>query len=199
MESNRIKILLDKYYSGEISPNEYEILLSALKEYGGMTPELEAERKMFLAIESCEPIIPDGLEKRLEKAIDRRQNNISRIVKIFISGSSAAIVFLCITIGIIHYGNKELSESEFITKVSVANTEKTVESAKMAETTGLNPTEEEEETIVHEISDVDLEKATQIVDAALLNVLSAIHISQNNVAECIESVKITQETNFNIF
>lgn len=198
MESDRIKILLDKYYSGEISPNEYEILLSALKEYGGMTPELEAERKMFLAIESCEPIIPDGLEKRLEKAIDRRQNNISRIVKIFISGSSAAIVFLCITIGIIHYGNKELSESEFITKVSVANTEKTVESAKMAETTGLNPTEEEE-TIVHEISDVDLEKATQIVDAALLNVLSAIHISQNNVAECIESVKITQETNFNIF
>ena len=198
MESDRIKILLDKYYSGEISPNEYKILLSALKKYGGMTPELEADCKMFLAIESCEPIMPDGLEKRLEKAIDRKQNNISRIVKIFISGSAAAIVFLCITIGLIHYGNKELSESEFIAKVSVANTEKTVESEEMADTIEHNPTENEE-YIVPEISDGDLEKATQIVDTALLNVLSAIHISQNNVAECIESVKIKQETNFNIF
>ena len=80
----------------------------------------------------------------------------------------------------------------------MANTEKTVESEEMADTIEHNPTENEE-YIVPEISDGDLEKATQIVDTALLNVLSAIHISQNNVAECIESVKIKQETNFNIF
>lgn len=202
MESNRINFLLDKYYSGEISPKEYDALLSALNEVGNTMPELEAERKIFHAIESCEPIMPVELEKRLEEAIDRKRKRIGKIVKLFISGSAAAIILLCTTIGLLHYGNNQTAEAEFIAKVSVANgmvrTEKPIASEEIAEISEQDLTEEEEISVA-EISDEDLEEATQIVDEILLNALSAICISQNNVVECIENVKITQETDFNIF
>ena len=69
MEADRLKILFEKYYTGDILPHEYQYLLSALKECDELAPELDAERRMLLAIESCEAAEPEGLEDRLVMAV----------------------------------------------------------------------------------------------------------------------------------
>lgn len=81
MDANRIKKMLDKYYSGDILPEEYQILISALTEADELIPELEAERRILLAIDSCEPLEPNGFEDRLKMAIDCRSKKKSHIPK----------------------------------------------------------------------------------------------------------------------
>lgn len=62
MDADRIKKMLDKYYSGDILPEEYQILISALTEADELIPELEAERRILLAIDSCDPLSRTGLK-----------------------------------------------------------------------------------------------------------------------------------------
>lgn len=194
MESNRINFLLDKYYSGEISPEDYKVLLTALKEDVDMMPDLDTDRKVLLAIESSKPIMPDNLEERLEDAIDSRRNRTSRIVKFFISGSTAAIILICFTIGMSRHDNNVLIDSEVIAKASTGEA-MTEESQETSVTTGQDSAIKEESAVT-ELSDKNLEEAAQRVDETLLDALSAIHINQSNLAECIESVKISQKTDF---
>lgn len=194
MEPNRIKCLLNKYYSGEISPEDYKVLLTALKEDVDMAPELDTDRNVLLAIESSKPIMPDNLEERLEDAIDSRRKRTSGIVKFFISGSVAAIILICFTIGMSRNDNNALIDSEVIAKASTEEA-MTEESQETSVTADPDSTIKEESTVT-EISDENLEEAAQRVDEALLDALSAIHINQSNLAECIESVKISHKTDF---
>ncbi len=99
MEADRLKILLEKYYTGDILPNEYQSLLSALKESDELAPELNAERRMLLAIESCEAAVPEGLEDRLVMAINNRSKRRRNFLRMLYSGSAAAIVMVVMIIG----------------------------------------------------------------------------------------------------
>lgn len=99
MEADRLKILLGKYYTGDILPNEYQSLLSALKDSDELAPELDAERRMLLAIESCEAEEPEGLEDRLVMAINNRCKWRRNFLRMVYSGSAAAMVLIIFAIG----------------------------------------------------------------------------------------------------
>lgn len=221
MKSDRIEFLLNRYYSGEISPDEYEELISAFKEFGNLTPELEIERRILFAIESCEPVMPDDLEKKLTEAIDEKRRKSNNIIKIIFSGAAAAVVLICLTIGVFRNSNKGLSDSEYIAGNSITHREsqnttpKTAvyaESAVITETaetstTATAKTDEmvktdlsrhKKESLITEISDEELDNAVQTVDDALLNVLSCIHMAQNEVVESLENIQINKTTDFNI-
>ncbi len=163
METNKITALLDKYYSGDIMPGEYQTLLSALKENSDLTPELEKERDMLLAIEACAPSVPEGLEDRLIDAIDRRSRQAKLIHKMFLTGAAAAVILICITVASYRNENKAISDSGLIA------------------------------TCYEDFND-----DAEIVDEALLDVLSNIHMAQNDIIESIESIQINPSTNSNI-
>lgn len=100
MDTLKINRLLDKYYSGEILPEEYESLLSFLKEARDLTPELEAERRMLIAIDASEPAMPDNFEVRLHTVIDRKANRSRMLKKIALYSSAAAVLLICLAVGI---------------------------------------------------------------------------------------------------
>ena len=52
MTPDKIKLLLESYYSGDISPDDYEILLSTMREAKNLPPELENECRMLLTVDS---------------------------------------------------------------------------------------------------------------------------------------------------
>lgn len=203
---DKIKTLLDKYYSGIISPDEYGILISALKEDESLAPELEAEKRMFLSIESCEPIVPYGFEKRLGAAIDARRLKVSRMRKMLIAGSVAATVLICMTLGW-RFGDRRISYSETVAEAVICKdaekTSRTIDELthqKAASESGTTSIwEDEKHPVNSEMSDEEIEKAVVIIDDALLDVLSEIRMSQNNVADCLESVETTQTTDLNTF
>lgn len=201
MTPYRIKFLIDKYYSGEISPDDYEALLSALKEVGELTPELDAEREILLAIESCEPIIPDDFEKKLTDAIEKKHRRSSNIIKIILSGAAAAVMLIFLTIGIPNSSNnaKHSIESSIAHReVRNAAISETARIKESVETTKTDTSEIEDKSVVTEISEEDLNNAAQIVDEALLDILSNIHMAQNEAIESIESIQISQTTDFKI-
>lgn len=197
MGSNKIDILLEKYYSGEISPNDYKLLLSELEKDGDSTFDMESERKMLFDIESCYPVMPHDFEKRLEKAIDRHRQKPKRIISIFIS-SAAAIALLCIVNyhTIIHPHPKRFTEAMAAEKITAAKQETMY--SYFNETTldepiiTTKPISESKESAYPDTDDENLEEAAKKVNEALQNVLSGIQMSQNNVAECIESITISQ-------
>lgn len=100
MDTIKIIRLLDRYYSGEISPEEYETLISFFKKTKDLTPELEAERRMLIAIETCEAVMPYNFEERLHHAIDRKLNRRRVLKKITLFSSAAAVLVICLTIGV---------------------------------------------------------------------------------------------------
>lgn len=214
MKPERIRLLLESYYSGDISPKDYETLLSAIKEAKNLPPELEAERRMLLAVESYEPTIPDGFENMLSEAIDTRYRKSNNIIRMLLSGAAAAVVLICMTIGMFNSENKDLPDSEYIAESptigrkdelgdkpskggtpadfkTTSNTEKTRLEAKTT-----SPGIKEE--VVITINDDELDNAEQIVDEALLNVLSTIHMAQNEVIESLDNIQIFPTTNPNI-
>ena len=72
MSEYDINKLLERYYSGVITPKEYQELLSAMDSSQVLLPDLEVERKIFMAINKCDISVPENLEQRLSNAIDRR-------------------------------------------------------------------------------------------------------------------------------
>lgn len=202
MKLNGIKDLLDRYYSGDISPDDYEILLSTLKECGELTPDLEMERRMLLAVQSCEPVMPEGLEKRLELAIDRRSKRFGRIMKILFTGVAAASVLLCVYVASLRNVGEIPLDSSLVAEVTIvqgtveeATSEKLADSAEKIHTAKPISTAQPPQ-VVNEMSDEELERAAQIVDDALLAVLSSISKSQEEAVKSVESIKIDQESFF---
>lgn len=214
MEQNKIEYLLEKYYSGEISPDDYEKLLSILKEPRNLAPELEAERRILLAIESCEAIMPDGFENELAEAIDKRYKQVYNLRRIIWEGAAAAVVLICVLIGTIISGNKELCDTtELVSATSITQEEadgiamsradesgEAVMSVKYAEDASnvMASSHIIEESVITEISDEELDNAVKTIDAALLNVLSEIQMTQNEIVESFESIEINQTAVINI-
>lgn len=202
---NGIKDLLDRYYSGDISPDEYGILLSALKDCGELTPELEMERRMLLAVQSCEPVMPEGFEKRLEMAIDRRSRRFGKIMKAFVAVAAAASVLLCVYVASLRHVSELPLGSNLVAEVTIGQgpleeirPEKLADTAEKINTAKPISTAEPPQ-VVNEMSDEELERAAQIVDDALLAVLSSISKSQEEVVKSVESIKIDQESVLNKF
>ncbi len=202
------------YYSGEISSDDYKALLSLLKEARDLSPELETECRIFLAIESCEPVLPNGFEKNLTDAIDKRFRRAKFFKKIIWEGIAAVILLICVFIGTFNHVNKELSATkEYVAKNSIA-TEK-IEGIAMSGATSSEevsisvnslentPTEKTslhtiEESVITEINDEEFDNAVQTIDEALLNILSNIHMAQSEVEESLESIEINKTTDINI-
>lgn len=211
MAPDKIKLLLESYYSGDISPEDYETLLSEMKEAKGLPPELEIECRILLSVDSYEPPLPEGLEKMLSKAIDSRYRKAHNRLRILFSAAAAAVVLICMTIGMLDFGNKGLPDSEYIaentirqkdvsgTALQIAGTaeenEITTESVETESAEEKVYSESKEESVIPEIDVEELDKATRIVDESLLNVLSMIHIAQNEITESLENIQITQRTN----
>lgn len=202
MEVTKLKILLDKYYSGDILPDEYQTLLSSINENIELSPELDAERKMFLAIESCQPSEPEGFENRLIAAIDHKFRSRHRIVKLAYSSSAAAIVSIFIMVGIYFHEDRSIDESKQIAKVSISSqTVDLQETIETEEPLGVRPTSPvmpQNTSSYSLISDYELEQSAQIVDEALMDILASIHSAQNEVVEIIDNIEISQTLDYNI-
>lgn len=209
MTPDEIKILLESYYSGDISPDDYVTLLSEMKEAKDLPPELENERRILLSVDSYEPTMPEGFEKMLSAAIDKRYRQTHNALRISIS-AAAAIVLICITIGMFKFGNNGLSDPEHIAGSCVTQKESpgyalqptgaageieaTTEFAGMKSADKRSSSELKEESAIAETDDEELDKAERIVDESLLSVLSMIHLAQNEVAESLENIQTNQRT-----
>lgn len=180
MKTEGITVLLDRYYSGNISPEEYKDLLSALDGSGALPPELEAEREMFRAIRSCEPEMPDGLEKRLKDAINNRSRRVSGFIKAFASAGVAASLVLCVTLAWRHTDNDAV-RPDLVAQVRT-DVPKTVKAVLP----------EQKDSSAINMSDEECERAVKIVDEALMSVLSRIHSKQKSATECVKGIHIKQ-------
>lgn len=214
MTPDKIKLLLASYYSGDISPDDYEILLSTMREAKNLPPELENERRMLLTVDSYEPVMPDGLEKLLDEAIDKRYGKLHSTLIILFSGAAASVLIICITIGMLKLiSNKELPEAEYIAESAVGNKEPLSDTSPatgtaaefeiISEAVETKSAEKavsskiKKEYAVSEISDEELDKAARIVDESLLDLLSTIHEAQNEVAESLENIQTNHTTDIN--
>lgn len=216
MTKAEIRIMLDRYYSGDISPEEHETLISELKDIKA-TPEFETERKTLLALASCEPVLPEDLEKRLINAIDKRDRRLHYIIKTVLSSAAAVIILICITFGMPDNSNSGLSDSECATRTHVSRHKttfaKTEEAAETMEP--LQATVSKDNTTIVKIKKRHIQKvkdkssitdsrnneldiASQKVDDALLAIIEGIRISQNEIAESMEEIHINQEIDLNM-
>lgn len=214
MATDKIKTLLERYYAGDISPDDYETLLSEMKAAKDLPPELENECRLLLSVDSYEPTMPEGFEKMLSDAIDNRYRKSNNALRILFSTAAAAVVLICLTIGITNYGNKGLSGPEHIAGSGIAQgvvppaALQPVESADgnemksdSVETELTKKTvfrEFKEKTVIPEIDVEELDNAERIIDETLLNVLSMIHMAQNEVVESLDNIQINQTVNSNI-
>ncbi|MCI9607304.1 MAG: hypothetical protein HFJ94_03910 [Muribaculaceae bacterium] len=200
MDVDKIKKMLDKYYSGNILPEEYQILISVLKEADELIPELEAERRILLAIESYAPIEPNGFEERLKMAIDRRRKRNRTFLRIVFSGSAAAIVFALIAIGQHIHNNGSTYDMEPIPKISAVHempmTNETIDTKDAVNATYVVSVAHDNPPSYSNANE-DLEKSLQIADQALIDVLANIHVAQNEVMEVIDKFEISQTTDYN--
>ena len=155
MSEYDINKLLERYYSGIITPKEYQELLSAMDSAQVLLPDLEVERKIFMAIHKCDISVPENLEHRLSNAIDRRSRRFHNTIKAFVASAAIAIGIIFITFA----GYFTPSQPD----------------------TG--------------ISDEELWRRAENVDAALRSALSGLSEGQNAGIECVEEIKITQNLN----
>ena len=121
MDATKIRHLFDLYYSGDITPEEYESLLSFLKEARDLTPELEAERRMLMAIDACEAVMPDNFEVRLHTVIDRKAKRLRMFKRVAIYSSAAAVLLICLATGI-HFSHQVTLQPESVAE-SVDNSQ----------------------------------------------------------------------------
>ena len=201
MEADRLKILLEKYYTGEILPNEYQSLLSALKEADELSPELKAERRMLLAFESCEPIEPDGLEDRLVMTINNQNKRRRKFLRMAYSGSAAAIVLVLITIVAHIHDNKSVEASEQFAEITGARKEyvknETFGSQGASNAKQLISATRKISTPRSRAND-DFEKSLKLADEALMEVLINVQMAKNEAIETIDNIEISQTTDYNI-
>ena len=202
MEAAKLKVLLDRYYSGDILPDEYQTLLSCLKDNVELAPDLEAEQKMLLAIESCQPYEPEDHENRLSAAIDCRSRRRHSLLKTVYSISAAAVVLIFILTGIYFHEKKSIDEAEQIAEVSctqpTVDIHETLENEEPIGVRQISSVMQGNPTSYPYITDDELEKSAQIVDEALMEVLASIHLAQNEVIEVIDNIEITQTSDYNI-
>lgn len=166
---DKLKELLDSYYSGDISPEDYRILLSAMEGNDQVSAEMKMEQKMFEAIESYSPSVPLELEGGLLNAIGKNCRRKNRILKMVYSGSAAAVILICIAFGVIHHGHKEANDMNAIAQVSGNEDYK------------------------------ELEKEVRAANDALLSVFSNISEAQAMLIESIDEIEIEQESDLIIF
>lgn len=208
MAPDEIKILLERYYSGDMSPDDYETLLSAMKEAKDLPPELENECRILLSVDSYEPPMPEGFERMLSDAIDNRYRKSNNTLRFVFSAAAGAAVLIGVAIGMFNWGNNGLSDQGHIAGSGLAqkavpqpelkpmetvmgNESETVETISAEKTV---PSEIKGEPAFAEINDEELVKAERIVDESLLNVLSMIHMAQNEVTQSFENIQTNQRT-----
>ena len=202
MEESKIKILLDKYYSGDILPDEYKTLRSSLNENVKLSPELDAERKMFLSIESCQPSEPKDLEGTLIAAINHKARKKLIIAMLTYSGCAAAIVLIFVMVGMYLCENRDITGSKQIANVSVSHqsvdVQEAVETEVPVNVRQISPVMRQHTSSHSWTSDYELEQSAQIVDDALTDILTSILSAQNDAIEIIDDIEITQTSDLNI-
>ncbi len=199
MEADKLEILLGKYYSGDILPDEYQHLLSLLKNAGELTPELETERSFLLAIESCEAAEPDGLEDRLVMAINNHCKRRHSFLRMVYLGSAAAIALVFITT--VLYFQNEKPDNTFAPIAKIYDAQEGGLTAETSGKEGLVGTLQvtsmaQENSVSHSVSSEDLAKSVQMADEALLEVLASIHLAQNEVIDAIDNIEISQTSDY---
>lgn len=93
----KIRQLLKKYYEGCSTPEEERALRDYFLNAAETDASLQADRELFLALAGAEIRMPDGLSRRLERAIEQRTAaGPGRRIWRYVAGSAAAVVLLCI-------------------------------------------------------------------------------------------------------
>lgn len=201
MEADKLNTLLGNYYSGDISPDEYLSLLSALKESDELTPEIEAERKMLLAIESYEPTEPKGFEERLIMAIDHRSKRKRNFLRIVYSCSAAVVMLIFVAIGLSFHDKNTIDRPQPIAMVSVSDeAEMTKETHEPKPSIKAN----QDASVAHKnspsysIPSENMEKSAQVVDEAIMEILANIQMAKNEAIEATDNIKISQTIDYDI-
>lgn len=185
MEVEKIKRLLDLYYSGDITPEEYVTLRAAMIEDDPeQHPEVDQERAIFQAIESLEPVMPDGLESRLIEAIDRRGAMRGHWIKVFVTGVAAAVAVLILSITfVLRFESGRSDMSDFIAERMVEDPD-----------TVAGVFSDIEDPSEATLTDEELARRFHIVDHALKDVLSGIRVSPRQASERVNGIHIKQNT-----
>lgn len=181
MDTQRIKQLIERFYAGETSPEEYRELEEIFASDAELPQWLETERKVFNALKMSEPAIPVGLEERLEEAIDRaasRRKGI-RPVHWLAVGSAAAAVVLCVSFAL-RMSDMNRVESDYIAQ-AVVDTVSPETTAPVARKGGARV-----------ISDPA--EALRFADSALRDALAGID-QQKEVEKTLSEIKIDQKLN----
>ena len=105
MNIDKINELLERYYNAQTTEAEEEELKRFFLE-GQVPPQLSAEKEMFLQLQSStdDANVPEGLEERLSKAIDRwdsdeKPRRNKRILHLQWLGSIAASLLIMLSFG----------------------------------------------------------------------------------------------------
>ncbi len=156
--NKRIEGLLNAYYDGNASPADISELREIFMSAGTLSPELETERTIFLAIEGSRPDsdripIPGNLQERLGNAIDSladadnlfeepRRRKKPFYARIAISAAAAAAIILIATFSwrAIDYaaGDIDLSTHPIMLEASVNNTDEKEDTTVSAPSDGIN-------------------------------------------------------------
>ncbi|MDR0892881.1 MAG: hypothetical protein LBN24_09740 [Mediterranea sp.] len=96
-EIEKTEELLNRYYNGESSEAEEKALRQALAEADGLPPHLQVEKEYFRQLAACAevPEMPEGMEQRLSRLVDRRV----RIFRLRWIGGVAAGLLLLLSVG----------------------------------------------------------------------------------------------------
>ncbi len=92
MNEEKLKYLLDLFYSGESTPEIEEELRRFFASESPLSDEFQAEKAMFRAM-SQQPEIPIDLKKRIEDATFGKRKRLNLLI-LQISGIAAAIAIL---------------------------------------------------------------------------------------------------------
>lgn len=101
---DRIRFLLAKYYEADTSPEEEETLARLLATAESLPEDLEADRRLFLALDGCIDGIkvPDALPVSIMEAVDadiaerRRGRRKNFVVRILSAVAAAAVVLILV-------------------------------------------------------------------------------------------------------
>lgn len=205
MEVEKIKELMERYYSGDILPDEYNTLKETLLNSNKLTPELEIERKAFAFIDSWEPAEPIDLDRKISQAIQSRKKQKLRHKFVYLFSSAAAVLILC-TIGFnISKYRANMPKDE---NLSISSTNISIEKneTEISNNYPANPEANQISTVstgkvISQLKQPESEeiiKAGKTIDDALMDILLNIQISQNEAIETIENIEINNSIDTNI-
>lgn len=104
MTDKNIDILIDLYYKGETSQKQEQEILAYFASHPDLDENMRRERDIFIALNSNDSTIPDGLETKLSQHIDNlemRERFGNRAKKWWITIGIAASITLIL--GIANY------------------------------------------------------------------------------------------------